>query len=311
MSYLVRKVGFALAVLALISAVLISSAQDISTPTPNAAPTNSVFEPRLQSDLSVLTGNVQRPNGLTYLDGMLYIACTGDNTIYETNSVTGSTRTYIWGVMNAHTLFAERDSNDVLTLWIPDYQSNALTRIRRGSLQTVVRNLDSPWGITDIDSEHFLVTSLRSNTVEQIDRDGQRQVIIEGLAAPTGIDTDGTYVYVANNGSARRAIEYYVLDNLDDSESVGQRLVSGIQNPTGIQLASDGNLYFAYSLGTRGVVGRVDPETCRENGGCGNDQVEIVLYTELAAPLAGLTITPDMRLFVHTMFSPEIFWTQL
>lgn len=311
MSFLLRKVSLALTLFSFVSAVFISSAQDISTPIPTAERSSTPFEPRLQSDLNVLTGNVQRPNGLTYLDGMLYISCTGDNTIYETDAVTGTTRTYLWGIMNAHTLFAERDENDVLTLWIPDYQSNTLARIRRGNIQTVVRNLNTPWGITDLDAESFLVTSLRSNTVEQITRDGQRQVIIEGLAAPTGIDTDGTYVYVANNGSARRAIEYYTLDDLDSDESVGQRLVSGIQNPTGIQLASDGNLYFAYSLGTRGVVGRVDPETCRENGGCGNDQVEIVLYTELAAPLAGLTITPDMRLFVHTMFSPEIFWTQL
>jgi DNA-binding beta-propeller fold protein YncE len=311
MSNLLKRVGLAFAVFVCISAVFMSSAQDIATPTPPAERSSLLFEPRLQSDLNVLTGNVQRPNGLTYLDGMLYIACTGDNTIYETNAITGSTRTYIWGVMNAHTLVAERDNNDLLTLWIPDYQSNTLTRISRGNVQAVVRNLDSPWGITDVNSDYFLVTSLRSNTVERIERDGQRQVMIEGLAAPTGIDSDGTYVYVANNGSARRAIEYYSLDDLASGESSGQRLVSGVQNPTGVQLASDGNLYFAYSLGTRGVVGRVNPDRCRENGGCGNDQVEIVLYTELAAPLAGLTITPDMRLFVHTMFSPDIFWTQL
>jgi hypothetical protein len=50
---------------------------------------------------------------------------------------------------------------------------------------------------------------------------------------------------------------------------------------------------------------------CIEEGGCTNDQVEIVVFTELAAPLAGLTISPDMRLFVHTMFSPDIYWVQL
>lgn len=311
MLYLAKKVSLALTVLSLVSIVFISNAQENPTPSPTSDRSSIPFEPRMQSDLNVLTGNVQRPNGLTYLDGMLYISCTGDSTIYETDAVTGSTRTYLWGVMNAHTLIAERDNDQVLTLWIPDYQSNTLTRIRRGSLQPIVRNLESPWGITDVNSEYFLVTSLRLNTVERIDREGRRRMLIEGLAAPTGIDSDGVYVYVANNGSARRAIEYYALDELEAGEYEGGRLVSGIQNPTGIQLASDGNLYFAYSLGTRGVVGRVDPEACRENGGCGNDRVEIVLYTELAAPLAGLTVTPDMRLFVHTMYSPEIFWTQL
>jgi hypothetical protein len=87
--------------------------------------------------------------------------------------------------------------------------------------------------------------------------------------------------------------------------------VSGLQNTTGLQLASDGYLYFAYSLGTRGIVGRVDPLVCMENGGCTNEQVEIVVYTELQAPLAGLTITPDMRLFVHTMFSPDLYWARI
>jgi hypothetical protein len=31
----------------------------------------------------------------------------------------------------------------------------------------------------------------------------------------------------------------------------------------------------------------------------------------LETPLAGLTVTPDMRLFVHTMFQPSIYWAQL
>jgi hypothetical protein len=88
-------------------------------------------------------------------------------------------------------------------------------------------------------------------------------------------------------------------------------LVSGLQNTTGLVLGPDGYLYFAYALGTRGVVGRVDPDVCRERGGCSNTDVEIVVFTELAAPLAGLTISPDMRLFVHTMFSPDIYWVQL
>ncbi len=66
-------------------------------------------------------------------------------------------------------------------------------------------------------------------------------------------------------------------------------LVSGLQNTTGLQLGTDGMLYFAYALGNRGMVGRVDPQVCLANGGCSNDQVEIVLYSDLSAPLAGLT----------------------
>jgi hypothetical protein len=35
------------------------------------------------------------------------------------------------------------------------------------------------------------------------------------------------------------------------------------------------------------------------------------VYTELAAPLAGLTISPDMRLYVHSIFSPDVYWIDL
>lgn len=87
--------------------------------------------------------------------------------------------------------------------------------------------------------------------------------------------------------------------------------MTGLQNTTNLNLASDGYLYFTYALGTRGVVGRVNPAVCHENGGCTHDQVEIVIYTELATPLAGLTISPDMQLYIHSMFSPDIYWVQL
>ena len=59
------------------------------------------------------------------------------------------------------------------------------------------------------------------------------------------------------------------------------------------------------------MVGRVQPEKCSEQGGCSNEDVELVLYSDLEAPLAGLTISPDMRLFVHSLFSPDIYWAQL
>ncbi|MEL7236828.1 MAG: hypothetical protein AAGK74_20155, partial [Chloroflexota bacterium] len=83
------------------------------------------------------------------------------------------------------------------------------------------------------------------------------------------------------------------------------------QNPTGLTMGPDGLLYVSYALGTRGVIGRVDPVMCRENGGCTNNEVEIVVYTDLAAPLAGLAISPDMRLYTHTIFSPDIYFADL
>jgi len=320
-------------VLALCAALLLPlQAQEMTptlgptkTPTPDAVEqtvgrvettdenTVPVFDPLTQADLTVLTGNVQRPNGITWYEGNLYTACTGDGTVYEINDTTGATLTYIWGINNAHTLFAEADDRGNLNLWIPDYGASTLALITRSGVRTVTEDLNGPWGIAPI-GDDFLVTNLLGSDLVRIDREGNVTSIIEGLPAPTGIALDDDYVYIGNNGSTRRAIEFYARPDIEAgtvSEVDNHVLVRGIQNVTGLQLGTDGRLYFAYAIGTRGVIGRIDPAACRASGGCNNDQVEVVVFTELNAPIAGLTLTPDMRIYLHTMFEPEILWAQL
>jgi len=306
-------------------------AQDDITPTPAPSKTPTpaseeqieetnqqsrptLVEPWTQADLSILTGNVQRPNGIVWFNNHLYVACNGDSTLYELDDRSGATRTYIWGVRNAHTLHAERTDSGELNLWVPDFQANRLLRVDRNGVQTVSTELAGPWGIEYLNETDFLVTNLQANSVVVANRGGEIREIVTGLRSPTGIVADDEYIYIANTGSARRAIEWISKSDALDSETSTadtRPLVSGLQNTTGMVLAQDGYLYFAFALGTRGVVGRVDPAECRSNSGCTNDQVEIVLYSELAAPLAGLEISPDMRLFVHTIFSPDIYWLQL
>jgi hypothetical protein len=303
-------------------------AQDDITSTPTSAPTKTeepttiaplamtpdlpnTFSPLTQADLSILTGNVQRPNGLTWLNGRLYVSCTGDWTIYQLDDTTGQTQTTTSGIRNAHTLYAEsRDSGEVV-LWTPDFQTNSLVQVTRGGLNIIATNLEGPWGITYFDAESFLVTSLHGNSVNRVMRTGEQEAIITDLASPTGIALDGTSIYVANNGSTRRAIEWYTIGERTSDTPGEHALVTGVQNVTGLAIGPDRYLYFAYSLGTRGVIGRVYPQTCRENGGCTGAEVEIVVLTELSAPLAGLTITPEMRLYIHTLFSPDIYWAHL
>lgn len=301
------------------------------TPTPSPAPTKTFAatttadiadetpivtpEPRqetfTQEDLAIITGNVQRPNGIAWLNGKLYVSCSGDWTIYEIEAETGTTETYIYGVRNSHSLIAE-EIDDLTILWTVDFDTSTLFRIEQTrSPQPVARDLGRPWGITILDEENFLVTSLNSNNVFKISREGEITTLIEDLRSPTGIYVDDTFIYVANSGSNRRGIEWTEIAENTSEILNTQPLISGLQNVTNVTMGSDKQLYFAYSLGTRGVVGRVDPETCRDKGGCSNDEVEIILYTDLTAPLAGLTISPDMKLFVHTMFRPEIYWVQL
>lgn len=283
--------------------------QEPTNETPSDEDEETSFRTLAQEDLTVITGNVQRPNGMTWFDGKLYVVCSGDWTIYQIDDTTGDTVTYIQGIRNGHAMIAELNEQQSLDLWAPDFDQNTLLKINAARApQPVASNLDAPWGIARLDDTNFVVSNLGNDSIDQISRDGEITTLLDSLRSPTGVAIDEDYLYIANNGSARRAIEWV---NLTEETPSTQALVSGLQSTTGLQLASDGYLYFAYALGTRGVIGRVNPEECRERGGCTNNEVEIVLYTELAAPLAGLTITEDMRLFVHTMFRPEIYWVQL
>jgi hypothetical protein len=324
-----RKYMIVLLAAALIAqAAFMAAAQGGSTPSPAPSKTptltadstlevagSSAFAPLTQADLQVLTGNVQKPNGLYWFDGKIYTACTGDGTVYEINAETGQTAAYIYGIRNAQTMYVETDANNTLTLWVPDYQTNTFNKVTRRAIETVSRGLNGPWGLAYLDEEHFLLTNLLSNSINLLSRDGDNQELMTGLSAPMGLVHDSETVFVANYGSTRRSVEWYPLDDVMNgtaNPSVGSHvLVSGLQNTTGLQLGSDGKLYFAYALGNRGLVGRVDPKTCMENGGCTNDQVEIVLFSDLEAPIAGLTLTPDMRMYVHTMFNPNLYWVDI
>ena len=269
-----------------------------------------------QGDLRILVGNVQRPNGIVWFENKLYAACSGDFTLYEIDSVTGSTVTFSSGVRDANTIWIEELDNG-FNVWMPDFDTNQLLRgdhLRGLPAIIVDENLDGPWGLAYLDESHFLVTNALSDTIVLANRDGSSNIVMDGLRYPTGIVVDRHVAYVANRGSARRAIEWFDVTQLDPeaiADDLTQPLVSGLQNVSNLVLAPDGYLYFTYALAERGVVGRVNPEECRD-GGCTNEQVEIVILTDgRTAPLAGLTIADDMRLFVHTVYDSEIFWVQL
>ncbi len=311
-----RGLATLLSMTALMLAALALGAQVEIQETPEVE-TDAVADvelPLRQEQLFLLTGNVQRPNALFWYADYLYAACTGDSTLYEINSRDASTRPYIYGVLNAHSLHVDQDNSGVLTIWAPDYGRDALLRVTRSGVREVRGDLDGPWGIAALGEQDFLVTSLKQNRAMLVYRGGAAREVIQGLRSPTGIALDEERVYVANTGSARRAIEWAPRDEvLSDSGVPAETrpLVSGLQNATSLVLAGDGWLYFSHSLGTRGVVSRVRPELCSNPEGCSNEDVEQVLFTDLEAPLAGLTISPDMRVFVHSMFSPDIYWARL
>ena len=309
-----RGLATLLSLTAVLLTALALAAQVEETPEAETAAASTVELPLRQEQLFLLTGNVQRPNALYWFADYLYAACTGDSTLYEINSRDASTRPYIYGVLNAHSLHVDRDNSGILTIWAPDYERDALLRVTRSGVREVRGDLDGPWGIAALGEQDFLVTSLKQNRAMLVYRGGAAREVIQGLRSPTGIALDEERVYVANTGSARRALEWAPRDEvLSDSGVPAETrpLVSGLQNATSLVLAEDGWLYFSHSLGTRGVVSRVQPERCSTPEGCSNEDVEQVLFTDLEAPLAGLTISPDMRVFVHSMFSPDIYWARL
>jgi hypothetical protein len=267
-------------------------------------------EPFVQDDLELMVGNVQRPNAMTWYEGELYVICNGDWTIYKINDTTGDTITYIFGVKNGDTLIVE-PTEAGFDLWAPDGDSNTLWKLdhTRAAPASINSELESPWGIVRVDETGFLLTSSKENAILKITESGTTREIITGLRSPTGIAKQDEFIYFANGGSARRGLEWFEILS-DGTYSDPQPLVSGLQNTTSVVMGQDGYLYFAYALGTRGVVGRVLPELCREDG-CSNDDVETVIFSDIPAPIAGMTISDDMRIFLHSRYRPEIYWVQV
>lgn len=282
-----------------------------NTDAANAAETQlTVLEnPFLQSDLELIVGNVQRPNGIVWFQDTIYTVCNGDWTIYKIDDRTGDTITYVFGVRNGNSIVAEATEAG-FDLWVPDPDSGALWKVdeRRAAPENINSDLEAPWGITRLDEDSFLITDTRSNSIMVVPIDGAPTTAQSELRAPTGIVRDEHRVYFANGGSARRGIEFFEYAD-DGSFSEVQPLVSGLQNTTNIIMGADGFLYFSYALGTRGVVGRINPANCLVNG-CSNQDVEMVVFSDIPAPLA-IALSDDLRLFLHSRFKPEFYWVQL
>jgi len=265
--------------------------------------------PFLQTDLELMVGNVQRPNGIVWFDNALYTVCNGDWTIYKIDDRTGDTVTFVFGVRNGNNIIAE-ETDSGFDLWVPDPDTGNLWKVdqRREAPISVAEELEAPWGVLRLNAESFLVTDTRANAILELPPGAEARIAVSELRAPTGIVRAGNTVYFANGGSARRGIEYFEIE-ADGAYSPVKPLVSGLQNTSNIAIGVDGYLYFSYALGTRGVIGRIDPSQCLESG-CDNQDVEIVVFSDIPAPLA-IALSPDMRLFLHSRFRPEFYWVQL
>lgn len=269
--------------------------------------------PLRQDDLQLLVGNVQRPNAMVWFDDHLYTVCNGDWTIYQIDDQTGDTITYVFGVQNGHSMLME-STEAGFDLWVPDPDSGNLWKVNQDRLAPVsaLSQLAAPWGIARLDDNSLLLSDTRENSIFQVTDVGSAgsamHSIASGLRSPTGIAVDADRIYFANGGSARRGIEWLQVHD-DGSISEPRPLVSGLQNTSNIIVGADGRLYFAYALGTRAVIGRVDPAACLAEG-CSADETELLIFSDIPAPVS-LALSPDLRLFFHSRFRPEVYWAQL
>ena len=289
-------------------------AQETSSASDDGASAASVVSrelesPFLQDDLELLVGNVQRPNGFVWHDGSLYTICNGDWTIYKIDDRSGDTITFVFGTRDGNSLIIENTPAG-FDIWVPDPEAGTLWKVdqKRLAPAAITSELEAPWGIARLDGRQFLVTDTRLNSIAAVTENGQLSEIHSELRAPTGIARNADKVYFANGGSARRGIEYFRIEADGEYSSI-KPLVSGLQNVTNLAIGHDGKLYFAYALGTRGVIGRIDPSICHD-AGCSGDDVELVVFSDIPAPLA-ITLSDDLRLFLHSRFRPEIYWLQL
>lgn len=309
--FLFRYTRVLVVTLFLIAPVLLIALQPVGAVQPDPTPTapDGGTLPFTQADLREFTGNVSRPNGMVWLNDEIFVVCAGDQTVYKLYGTSGATDTYIYGVMDAHTIYAEQQANGAVDLWVPDYKAGSLLRVTPTDVEVIASDMFGPWGIVFLTRTTFLVSNRLNGMVELVTRSGERVPYLEGLALPTGLAHDTRFLYVANSGDPDRAVEWYPLQMTPDDQTVGEHtLISGLDRVMSIQVGPDGYLYFAYEKDELGVIGRIDPEQCRTNGGCTAEEVEPVVLTEMPAPLAGLTFAPDGRLFFHERYGTSLYW---
>ncbi len=271
--------------------------------------TAALDTPLLQDDLQLLVGNVQRPNAMVWFEDHLYTVCNGDWTIYQIDDQSGDTITYVFGIKNGHSMLMESTAAG-FDLWVPDPDSQTLWKVNQDRLapENVFSQLEAPWGIARFDENSLLLSDTKANAIVQVTEAGKANTIASELRSPTGIAIDESRIYFANGGSARRGIEWIQLEE-NGAISQPRPLVKGLQNTSNIIVGADGLLYFAYALGTRAVIGRVNPADCLEEG-CSGDETEMLVFSDLPAP-ASMALSSDLRLFLHSRFRPEVYWAQL
>jgi len=181
-------------------------------------------------------------------------------------------------------------------------------------LRTVARDLHGPWGLAYVDEEHFLLTNLLSNTVNLLSRDGDNQVLLDGLSAPMGLVHDEETVYVANYGSTRRSIEWYDYDAVLDGSADARRS----RSCAGQRLAERDRLaawqrrqaLLCLRASNRGMIGRVDPQIC------GRTAVAVTINRDRAlqrprGAAGGLNAHAGHAAVRHTMFQTDLYWADI
>ena len=157
---------------------------------------------------------MQRPNGIAWFNNKLYTACTGDGTVYEIDDTTGAdARLHLRHSRMRKRSTSKQDAQNNLTLWVPDYQANTLTKVTRSGVETVARNLHGPWGIAYVDEQHFLLTNLLEQYASTCSAAmGTIRFCWKTWRRRWGLFMMIETLYVANYGSTRRSIEWYRFD---------------------------------------------------------------------------------------------------
>ena len=129
------------------------------------------------------------------------------------------------------------------TLYVADTQSSTIRQFDSNYNLMNTWNVDAPWLIKKSNDGALLITSY-NNRVYRLSNDGAVEVVIDGLAAPFGLELAlDNSLWVSEQGSGAGLPGY--LKRWSLSGELLQEVEHNWDNPEGLQLDSEGSLWVA------------------------------------------------------------------
>jgi len=226
-------------------------------------------------NIEVFAEGFNKPHGLGYLDGFIYLSSEGEKTLYRVNIRSKGREIIINNVNFPHDMII--DQGEVIT---PLFYQNQLVNINEGEVREIASGFDGPNGIVEFENG-WLVSDYNSGSIYKVEQNGAKSLYVAGLSGPAGmvVDLKGN-IYVANYLSSAKSI--VKITNQKRVETIATQL----EKSESLLIDSKDNILIGHEKEGKGAISKLTPD----------GKLSLVLQTQLETPIVG-PITDGVYLY--------------